>query len=153
MLLLKDLKSFLFFFCLSFSILVGSSKPAIHSVTMLSMNKSKTANKSKSIQPINQLFAEDEDPDQHAFKKAKLTPQAMTEAKRVSEEKKQAVKRLVESIPTDKDELFAYAIDWTQLDQSLMDKRIRPWINKKVFIHLSFYLYLCLCVFLNSYIN
>jgi RNA-binding protein 25 len=97
-----------------------------HSVTIKSMSFK------KSIQPINQLFAEEEE-DHSSFKKAKLTPSAsLSEAKSQSDEKKKAVKKLVESIPTDRDELFAYQIDWSQVDQTLMEKRIRPWINKKI---------------------
>jgi RNA-binding protein 25 len=95
------------------------------SVTIKSMNT-----KSKFIAPKNQLFA-DEEEDQ-TVKKAKLSASALLESKSQAEEKRKAVKKLVESIPTDKDELFAYPIDWSQLDQSLMDKRIRPWINKKI---------------------
>ena len=49
-----------------------------------------------------------------------------------SEERKKAVKKLVESIPTDRDELFAYKVDWDQLDENLMKNRIKPWINKKI---------------------
>lgn len=45
------------------------------------------------------------------------------------EERKKAVKKLVESIPTDREELFNFNIDWDQLDQNLMDKRIKPWVR------------------------
>lgn len=96
------------------------------SVTIKSVNT-----KNKFIAPKNQLFA-DEEEDQTTVKKAKLSASALLESKSQAEEKRKAVKKLVESIPTDKDELFAYPIDWSQLDQSLMDKRIRPWINKKI---------------------
>jgi RNA-binding protein 25 len=48
------------------------------------------------------------------------------------DERKKAVKKLVESIPTDREELFNFQIDWDQLDQNLMDKRIKPWVNRKI---------------------
>ena len=98
----------------------------------------------KSIQPINQAFAdEDEDTSNGPqLKRARLTSlQTELEGKKTveppnavmsSEERRKAVKKLVESIPTDRDELFAYNIDWDQLDESLMEKRIKPWINKKI---------------------
>jgi RNA-binding protein 25 len=76
----------------------------------------------KSIQPINQLFQDEEEEQMSQLKKQRID----------SEERKRAVKKLVESIPVDRDELFAYNIDWTQLDSTLMDKRIKPWINKKI---------------------
>lgn len=49
-----------------------------------------------------------------------------------TEEKKKQVKSLIEKIPTTKDDLFQYTIDWTLVDQNLMEKRIRPWVNKKI---------------------
>lgn len=81
---------------------------------------------------VNQAFSTDADEDEQtaassAAKRAKLVQLAQS-----AEERKKQVKRLVESIPTDRDELFNYPIDWTQLDPSLMEKRIRPWINKKI---------------------
>ena len=88
----------------------------------------------KSIQPVNQLFAADDDDarlTEAQQKRAKLEMDRKQNAAN-AEERKRQVKKLVESIPTDRDELFAYAVDWEQLDESLMDKRIRPWINKKI---------------------
>lgn len=91
-----------------------------HSVTIKSVGNKKT------IQPKNHIFADEEEDQSVAAKKAKLLT-GMN-----SDERKRAVKKLVESIPADRDELFAYPIDWSQLDQSLMEKRIKPWINKKI---------------------
>lgn len=48
------------------------------------------------------------------------------------EEKRMHIKNLIEKIPTEKAELFAYSLDWTVVDKVLMEKRIRPWINKKI---------------------
>ncbi|KAF8778396.1 RNA-binding protein 25 like protein [Argiope bruennichi] len=48
------------------------------------------------------------------------------------EEKRKHIKNLIEKIPTEKNELFAYNLDWTVVDKILMEKRIRPWINKKI---------------------
>ena len=91
----------------------------------------------KSIQPINQAFAdEDDEPNGPHFKRAKFTAlnseSSSSSGLMSSEERKKAVKKLVESIPTDRDELFAYNVDWEQLDENLMEKRIKPWINKKI---------------------
>lgn len=78
---------------------------------------------------MNQAFAADQDDEDQTSsnKRAKLAQ--LTQS---ADERKKQVKRLVESIPTDRDELFNYNIDWTQLDAGLMDKRIKPWINKKI---------------------
>lgn len=48
------------------------------------------------------------------------------------EEKRQHIKSLIEKIPTEKNDLFAYQLDWSAIDNGLMEKKIRPWINKKI---------------------
>uniref|UniRef100_T1IML8 PWI domain-containing protein n=1 Tax=Strigamia maritima TaxID=126957 RepID=T1IML8_STRMM len=48
------------------------------------------------------------------------------------EEKRKHIKNLIDKIPTEKDKLFAYGIDWTLVDNNLMERRIKPWINKKI---------------------
>jgi len=106
----------------------GTSSAVTHSVTIKSMHLK------KSIQPINQIFAADDEDarlNEAQQKRAKLEMERKQNAANAEERKKQ-VKKLVESIPTDRDELFAYQVDWEQLDESLMEKRIRPWINKKI---------------------
>jgi len=82
---------------------------------------------------VNKAFRdEDDESSGPQLKRAKLTALSDAESKMNSEERKKAVKKLVESIPTDRDELFAYNVDWEQLDENLMEKRIKPWINKKI---------------------
>ncbi|XP_056151679.1 RNA-binding protein 25 [Lampris incognitus] len=49
-----------------------------------------------------------------------------------TEEKRKHIKSLIEKIPTARPELFSYPLDWTMVDSTLMDRRIRPWINKKI---------------------
>uniref|UniRef100_A0A8C7DV04 RNA binding motif protein 25b n=1 Tax=Oncorhynchus kisutch TaxID=8019 RepID=A0A8C7DV04_ONCKI len=49
-----------------------------------------------------------------------------------TEEKRKHIKSLIEKIPTGKTELFSYPLDWSAVDSTLMDRRIRPWINKKI---------------------
>lgn len=48
------------------------------------------------------------------------------------EEKRKHIKTMIDKIPTTKEELFAYPIDSSLVDAVLMEKRIRPWINKKI---------------------
>ena len=48
------------------------------------------------------------------------------------EDKRKHIKSLIEKIPTDKAALFEYRIDWDFVDNQLMEKRIRPWVNKKI---------------------
>ncbi|MEQ2184661.1 putative RNA-binding protein 25 [Goodea atripinnis] len=49
-----------------------------------------------------------------------------------TEEKRKHIKSLIEKIPTARPELFSYPLDWSMVDSTLMDRRIRPWINKKI---------------------
>uniref|UniRef100_A0A6G1SNP7 Putative RNA-binding protein Luc7-like 1 n=1 Tax=Aceria tosichella TaxID=561515 RepID=A0A6G1SNP7_9ACAR len=49
-----------------------------------------------------------------------------------SEDKRKLVEELISRIPTDKDQLFAQKLDWSLLDDNLMEKRIRPWVTKKI---------------------
>ncbi|CAL8317803.1 unnamed protein product [Merluccius merluccius] len=50
----------------------------------------------------------------------------------VGEEKRKHIKSLIEKIPTAKPELFSYPLDWSMVDATLMERRVRPWINKKI---------------------
>ncbi|XP_025208125.1 RNA-binding protein 25-like [Melanaphis sacchari] len=69
-------------------------------------------------------------------KKRKLVPLDYTDKKeeesKAVEEKKKSIRQLIERIPTDKDDLFSFHLDWSVVDNQLMEKRIRPWINKKI---------------------
>lgn len=69
-------------------------------------------------------------------KKRKLVPLDYTDKKeeesKAVEEKKKNIRQLIERIPTDKDDLFSFHLDWNVVDNQLMEKRIRPWINKKI---------------------
>uniref|UniRef100_A0AAQ5XTA1 PWI domain-containing protein n=1 Tax=Amphiprion ocellaris TaxID=80972 RepID=A0AAQ5XTA1_AMPOC len=49
-----------------------------------------------------------------------------------AEEKRKHIKSLIEKIPTAKPELFSYPLDWSMVDMTLMERRVRPWINKKI---------------------
>ncbi|XP_012724497.2 RNA-binding protein 25b isoform X3 [Fundulus heteroclitus] len=49
-----------------------------------------------------------------------------------TEEKRKHIKTLIEKIPTAKPELFSYPLDWAMVDTTLMERRVRPWINKKI---------------------
>lgn len=48
------------------------------------------------------------------------------------EERKKMIKELIDRIPTGKDELFAYKIEWDHVDAKLVENRIQPWVNKKI---------------------
>lgn len=51
---------------------------------------------------------------------------------KTQEEKRRHIKNLIDRIPTAKSELFNIQLDLSTIDNNLMDKRIRPWINKKI---------------------
>ncbi|CAL1527777.1 unnamed protein product [Lymnaea stagnalis] len=87
---------------------------------------------------IGEVFNQDDD-DNMEPKKRKLVPldyddekSTPSDKKATAEEKRQKIKQLIESIPTAKEELYAYTVDWDIVDQNLMDKRIKPWVTKKI---------------------
>ena len=73
----------------------GSSQ----SLTLKPLNKKQS--QSKSIQPVNQAFAEEEEDQTNGTKRLKLSE--IESERKSAEERKKAVKVLVESIPTGKD--------------------------------------------------
>ena len=48
------------------------------------------------------------------------------------EDRKSALKGLVDSIPASRDELFRYPVPWDVVDVTFVDKRIRPWVTGRV---------------------
>lgn len=54
------------------------------------------------------------------------------EAARSQEEKRRHIKSIIDKIPTAKSDLFNYKLDWKEIDNGLIEKKIRPWINKKI---------------------
>ncbi|KAI1720547.1 PWI domain-containing protein [Ditylenchus destructor] len=83
------------------------------------------------------VFGDDEDEEDstHQIKK-KIKPFEITQEDRIQsmtpEERKKLSKELIERIPTIKEELFAYSVKWECVDENLLEKRIKPWINKKI---------------------
>lgn len=54
------------------------------------------------------------------------------ETARSQEEKRRHIKSIIDKIPTGKSDLFNYKLDWSEIDNTLMERKIRPWINKKI---------------------
>lgn len=92
---------------------------------------------------VGDVFNQDDDDSLDGSKKRKLVPLDYGDSgddstsgfegkKSSAEEKRAKIKTLIENIPTAKDELFAFQLDWRIVDQNLMDKRIKPWVNKKI---------------------
>lgn len=51
---------------------------------------------------------------------------------KVYDEKRRHIKSIIDRIPTQKEELFNYKLDRNEIDSGLMERKIRPWINKKI---------------------
>ena len=74
---------------------------------------------------VGEVFSQDEDP-QEAPRKRKLIPLDYSDDEKAvvtpvtkpttAEEKRKCIKNLIEKIPTAKEELFAYGLDWTMVD-------------------------------------
>jgi RNA-binding protein 25 len=57
---------------------------------------------------------------------------APSEEKMNIEDRKKLVQSLVNSIPSRREELFNWDLKWDYIDKTLMDKRVAPWIDKKI---------------------
>lgn len=60
-----------------------------------------------------------DDPINRTSSTSKETPpnsNSNTNSAQIQEEKRQAVRKLIENIPTKKEDLFAYPLDWSLLD-------------------------------------
>jgi len=85
--------------------------------------------------PVADIFnQEEEEESEKPKKKLKPLPISTSEKKdsKSADDKRKHIKSLIEKIPTDKGDLFAYSIDWDLVDNQLMEKRIRPWVHKKI---------------------
>eukprot|EP00731_Ephydatia_muelleri_P028042 Em0019g915a len=90
---------------------------------------------------LETVFNPDEDEGLGSKPKIKLVPIEYTEEEQQAvgrtnkipkEEKNKMVQNLVNSIPTAKEELFAYELKWETIDKTMMEKRVAPWIKKKI---------------------
>lgn len=114
-----------------------------------------SSGKRKKVMSLGEVFNQDEDDSSDSQpRKRKLVPLDYTDEEKKAvtqpssaaaaaaaaaaatstsqEEKRKHIKNLIDKIPTEKDKLFAYNIDWSIVDNVLMEKRIKPWINKKI---------------------
>ena len=91
--------------------------------------------KRKLPRPVADIFnADDDDEDKPKKKMKPLPPPTKVDEKKEksADDKRKHIKSLIEKIPTDKAALFAYTVDWDLVDNTLMEKRIRPWVHKKI---------------------
>merc|ERR1719265_427456 len=94
---------------------------------------------------VAEAFASEKAEAEEKFKKHKpLTRLDEDEKKEVTkdaEEKKkqqEKMKALIAQIPSDKKDIFAYPIDWDIVaSSSIVDKKLRPWVKKKVVEYLG----------------
>merc|ERR1711974_132827 len=85
--------------------------------------------------PVADIFNNEEEDDDKPKKKLKpLPPPTKVDEKKEksADDKRKHIKSLIEKIPTDKGALFAYTVDWDLVDNTLVEKRIRPWVHKKI---------------------
>ncbi|KAI8916358.1 hypothetical protein EDD86DRAFT_198355 [Gorgonomyces haynaldii] len=48
------------------------------------------------------------------------------------EERKTAIKELIAKIPAEKEQLWSWEIKWDQLDDTILNKKIQPFVSKKI---------------------
>uniref|UniRef100_A0A1I7YD68 PWI domain-containing protein n=1 Tax=Steinernema glaseri TaxID=37863 RepID=A0A1I7YD68_9BILA len=113
------------------------SKPSTAAAT--SIVSSSTVKKPNVSARLNGVFGVDDDEDDQIvgmMKKKPLKPFEITQEDRMqamtAEERKKMIRDLIERIPTQKEDLFAYPIQWSFVDEDLVKSRIRPWVSKKI---------------------
>ncbi|KAI4472289.1 hypothetical protein M0802_016973 [Mischocyttarus mexicanus] len=130
---------------------VGNKTPASPGTTVITNTQQTNQTRKKGRIDVKDVFNNDDDDDgTNNAKKRKLVPldygdekkkkvneetppkPGKEESTKSQEEKRKHIKSLIDKIPTDKNALFGYQLDWAVIDNTLMEKRIRPWINKKI---------------------
>lgn len=91
----------------------------------------------------NTLGGIDEDDEEENRKKRRvLVPldysdiekrQYPDEEEMTTEERTAMVKRLIDSIPSSQNELWNYRVRWEELDENLIEQKLRPFVSKKIF--------------------
>lgn len=134
-----------------------SQQPPAMNTAMISLNLGAAHAKKKRLEVKDVFSIDDESEEAAGPKKRKLVPldyedkhgkgqqgvngtsAPATAQKRSSEdiaksqeERRRHIKSIIDKIPTEKADLFAFKLEWSEIDQILMEKKIRPWINKKI---------------------
>lgn len=123
--------------------------PAMNT-SMISLNLGAAHSKKKRLDVFS---IDDESEDAAGPKKRKLVPldyedkgaraalngavaadqkRSSEEVAKSQEERRRHIKSIIDKIPTEKADLFAFQLEWSEIDQALMERKIRPWINKKI---------------------
>ena len=69
--------------------------------------------------------------DEEQAAREKVAKEAQPE--KTPEEKEAEMKRLIATIPTAKEGLLAYEVDWARVDKAgLVEAKLRPWVTKKI---------------------
>ncbi|KAG1380752.1 hypothetical protein G6F60_004353 [Rhizopus arrhizus] len=55
------------------------------------------------------------------------------EEEMTTEERTALVKKLIDSIPSSQNELWSYRVRWEELDENLIEQKLRPFVSKKIF--------------------
>ena len=81
---------------------------------------------------VSDVFNQDDDSTGEVSKKRKLVPLDYDEktirAPTTAEEKRKCIKHLIDSIPTIKEELFDYKLDWDMVDTVCRDEGRRQFV-------------------------
>ncbi|KAL1920459.1 uncharacterized protein VTP21DRAFT_836 [Calcarisporiella thermophila] len=77
------------------------------------------------------VYSDDEgDSNEGKSKSGEGRPSARDEEQ--AERRRQQVKKLVDSIPADRDGLWRWDIKWEQLDDTMVEQKLRPFVTKKI---------------------
>lgn len=84
--------------------------------------------------PVPDIFNNHEDDEASAQKKRRPPPALHDDD---DTERKRQIEDLINKLPTKREELFNYPFDWSIVDTPAMEKRIKPWVAKKIAIFIG----------------
>jgi len=103
------------------------------SIGSIGINKSNTKKRPDLLSAAPGFTVEEEVEEWVPRKKRELIRLDGTVAEPKSSANAQDLQILAEKVPTDKDKVFAYPLNWAGIDEAkIIEKRVVPWVSKKI---------------------
>ncbi|KAJ2896922.1 hypothetical protein MKZ38_005099 [Zalerion maritima] len=95
----------------------------------LKMQSAKSGPKRRTVAEVEGLLEDEED---NQATKRQLIPIKFESMGLTDEENQEAVRALAQEIPSDKNGLWAWDVKWDHLDETTIEEKLRPFIEKKI---------------------
>ena len=95
----------------------------------LKMQPAKTGPKRRTVAEVEGLLEDEEDEEQV---KRQLIPIKFDSAVMSEEDNQEGIRALAQEIPSDRDGLWSWEVNWDHLDETTIEDKLRPFIEKKI---------------------